>query len=112
MTGFGLMISSLGLYLRTSMVVANIFLFIGLLLCGVNFPVSYLPTWIQPISYAIPMTYGTEAARLAVSGSNVLDIGGLLVMEMIVGIAAILVGYLMFHHFEKIARAKGTMERF
>lgn len=112
MTGFGLMISSLGLYLRTSMVVANIFLFIGLLLCGVNFPVSYLPTWIQPVSYAIPMTYGTEAARMAVSGSNTLDIGWLLIAEAAVGVVAILIGYLMFHHFEKIARAKGTMERF
>ncbi|MGD1060668.1 MAG: ABC transporter permease [Methanomassiliicoccales archaeon] len=112
MTGFGLMISSLGLYLRTSMIVANIFLFIGLLLCGVNFPVSYLPTWVQPVSYAIPMTYGTEAARMAVSGSNTLDIGWLLIAEAAVGVAAILIGYLMFHHFEKIARSKGTMERF
>ncbi|HVO77230.1 MAG TPA: ABC transporter permease [Methanomassiliicoccales archaeon] len=112
MTGFGLMISSLGLYLRTSMIVANIFLFVGLLLCGVNFPVAWLPTWIQPISYAIPMTYGTAAARMAVTGSNTFDIGGLLIIEALVGFAAIVVGYLMFHHFEKIARSKGTMERF
>lgn len=37
MTGFGLMISSLGLYLRTATIIANIFLFIGLLFYGVNF---------------------------------------------------------------------------
>jgi ABC-2 type transport system permease protein len=80
MTGFGLMLSSLGLYLRTSMIIANIFLFIGLLLCGVNFPVSYLPGWVQPMSYVIPMTYGTDAARMAISGSNTLDIGGLLLL--------------------------------
>jgi len=112
MTAFGLMLSSLGLYLRTSMVIANIFLFIGLLLCGVNFPVSYLPSYLQPISYAIPMTYATEAAREAVSGSSVLSIGGLLLAELVVGIAAILVGYAMFLWFERMSKKRGTMDRY
>ncbi|MDD1767445.1 MAG: ABC transporter permease [Methanomassiliicoccales archaeon] len=112
MTGFGLMISSLGLYLRTAMVIANIFLFIGLLFCGVNFPVSYLPSWLQPVSHAIPMTYGTDAARAAVSGSSVFDISSLLLQELAVGIAALVVGYILFIVFENVARRKGTMEEF
>lgn len=112
MVGFGLMLSSLGLYLRTSMIVANIFLFAGLLLCGVNFPISYLPTWLQPVSYAIPMTYGTAAAREAVSGGGLMDIGGLLIAESIVGIVAVLIGYGLMMTFERISRSKGTLEKF
>jgi len=112
MTGFGLMLSSLGLYLRTSMIIANIFLFLGLLLCGVNFPISYLPPFLQPISYIIPMTYGTEAARMAVTGSTLSGIALILTVEAVVGFIAVLIGYAMMVRFERIAREKGSMERF
>ncbi len=112
MTGFGLMLSSLGLFLRTSMIIANVFLFIGLLVCGVNFPVSYLPAYIQPISYAIPMTYGTEAARMAVSGASLGEMSGLLGLEALVGFLVMIAGYLMFRGFEHLARSRGTLDRF
>lgn len=112
MTGFGLMLSSFGLFLRTSMIIANIFLFIGLLLCGVNFPVSYLPGFLRPLSYAIPMTYGTDAARMAVGGASLGELSGLLGLEALVGLAVMLVGYMMFRWFEHLARRKGTLDRF
>jgi ABC-2 type transport system permease protein len=112
MTGFGLMLSSVGLYLRTSMIIANIFLFIGLLFCGVNFPVSYLPSFLQPISYAIPMTYATDAARATVSGVGVFGIGTLLLEEMFVGLVITLFGYVLFRAFEYLSKSKGTMDRY
>jgi ABC-2 type transport system permease protein len=112
MTGFGLMLSSVGLYLRTSMIVANIFLFIGLLFCSVNFPVSYLPGYLQPISYCIPMTFGTDAARAAVDGSSLIGISGTVGLEIFVGLAALFVGYLMFTLFENLSRKRGTMDRY
>lgn len=112
MTGFGLMLSSLGLYLRTSMIVANIFLFLGLLVCGVNFPVSYLPAFLQPVSAAIPMTYGVAAARMSVTGSGLGGIAGLLALDALVGAVAMLVGYGLMVRFERIARKRGSLERF
>ena len=112
MTGFGLMLSSLGMYLRTSMVIANIFLFIGLLFSGVNFPVSRLPEWLQPIAYAIPLTYGTDAARAAVNGASVWEVGSLLFNMTVVGIVLVFVGYLIFRFFEWLSRRNGTMEQY
>ncbi len=112
MTGFGLMLGSLGLYLRTAMIIANIFLFLGLLVSGVNFPVTDLPGWLQPVSYAIPMTYGTTAARAAVQGSGVLDLGPLLLQEIGAGVGSIVVGYALFVGFEALARRRGTFEEF
>jgi len=112
MTGFGLMLGSVGLFMRTAMIIANVFLFIGLLVCGVNFPVSTLPLWLQPFSYAIPMTYGTMAARAAVSGSSLLGIATLLLQEAATGIGSILVGYLLFIGFEALARRRGTLEEY
>jgi ABC-2 type transport system permease protein len=112
MTGFGLMLGSVGLFMRTAMIIANIFLFIGNLLCGVNFPVSVLPAWLQPVSYAIPMTYGTTAARAAVQGANILQIAPVLMQEVGAGLASIMVGYLLFIGFEKLAIKRGTLESY
>jgi len=112
MTGFGLMLGSLGLFLRTAMIIANIFLFIGLLVCGVNFPVSVLPAWLQPISYVIPMTYGTIAARAAVQGSNLIELAPVLLSEIACGVGSVIVGYLLFVGFESLARRRGTFEEF
>lgn len=112
MTGFGLMLGSVGLFMRTAMIIANIFLFIGHLLCGVNFPVSILPTWLQPFSYAIPMTYGTTAAREAVQGSGILQLAPVLLQEIATGTGSILVGYLLFIGFEKLAIRRGKLEEY
>jgi len=112
MTGFGLMLGSVGLYMRTAMIIANIFLFIGLLVCGVNFPVTVLPTWLQPVSYAIPMTYGTMAARAAVEGSSLVLLAPVILQEIAAGAISVFVGYLLFLGFEALARRKGTFEEF
>jgi len=112
MTGFGLMLGSVGLFLRTAMIIANIFLFVGLLICGVNFPVSDLPVWLQPFSYAIPMTYGTMGARAAVQGTSVLDLTPVLLQEIGAGIGSIVVGYMLFIGFEVLARRRGTLEEY
>lgn len=110
--GFGLMLSSLGFYLRTSMVVANVFLFMGLLFCGVNFPVTMLPEFLQPIAYIFPITYATDAARLAVGGAGLGEVWSYLSAELVVMVVAILIGYAMMMAFEHLARRKGTLEMF
>ncbi|QLH75274.1 MAG: ABC transporter permease [Methanomassiliicoccales archaeon] len=112
MTCLGLLLSSIGLYLRTSLIIANIFLFIGLLFSGVNFPVSYLPDMIEPLAYLFPLTYSTDAARAAVAGSSLLEIGDLMSYMLISGAAALLLGYVIFRFFERLSRTKGTMDRF
>ena len=58
------------------------------------------------------MTYGTEAARMAVGGAALGELSGPLGAEALVGIAAMLVGYLMFRWFERLARSRGTLDRF
>ncbi len=112
MTGFGLMLGSVGLFMRTAMIIANIFLFIGLLVCGVNFPVTDLPVWLQPVSYAIPMTYGTLAARAAVNGAGIVELTPVLLQEAGAGVASILAGYVLFVGFELLARRRGTLEEY
>ncbi|MDV3244156.1 MAG: ABC transporter permease [Nitrososphaerales archaeon] len=112
MISFGLLISAVGLYMRTAMIVANIFLFITLLLSGVNFPVSVLPVWLQPVSWTIPLTYGTEALRSAISGASLLQLLPVLGWEGLDGFIVLLVGFSLFTGFETLSRRTGRFEEY
>lgn len=110
MAGFGLLIGGLSFYFREPLVFANIFLFILLIFCGINFQVQDLPQFIQPVSYAIPLTYGVSAARSAIAGASLLDIVSLLGPQLIVGSVSIALGYVFFRSFENVARKTGRIE--
>lgn len=112
MISFGLLISAVGLYMRTAMIVANIFLFITLLLSGVNFPVTVLPQWLQPASWTIPMTYGTEALRMAISGSSTAQLLPILGWEAVDGFLVLLAGFALFTGFESLSRRTGRFEEY
>ena len=112
MMSFGLLISSIGLFMRTAMIVANIFLFLTMLVSGVNFPVSSLPAWLQPVGYAIPMTYGTSAIRLAIAGGSLGKIAPLLGDEILAGAVVLVLGYMLMVGFERLARKTGRFEEY
>jgi ABC-2 type transport system permease protein len=52
-----------------------------LFLCGLFFPIERLPALLQPLSYALPLTYGADAIRGTVLGAATmplaLDLGAL-----------------------------------
>jgi ABC-2 type transport system permease protein len=110
MAGFGLLIGGLSFYFREPLIFANIFLFTLLILCGINFPVQDLPQFIQPVSYAIPLTYGVSAARSAIAGASLLEITSFLGPQLVVGSVSIALGYVFFRSFENIARKTGRIE--
>ena len=112
MISFGLLISAVGLYMRTALIVANIFLFVTLLLSGVNFPVSVLPGWLQPVSWVIPLTYGTEAVRMAIAGASFSALLPVLGWEALDGLVVLVVGYALFTGFESLSRRTGRFEEY
>jgi ABC-2 type transport system permease protein len=92
------------------MFINNTVYFLLLVFAGVNIPISSLPHWMQPISYALPMTRGIAAAREIIAGDNLKSIVPLLYGELSVGIIYILCGYLLFRWFEFQAKRRGTLE--
>jgi ABC-2 type transport system permease protein len=110
MAGFGLLIGGFSFYFRDPMILANIFTFILLIFCGVNFPVQQLPQPLQPISYAFPLTYGIDVARKAIEGATLIEISPTLGLELIVGFVSIITGYFFFQSFERVARKTGRLE--
>jgi len=112
MTGFGLMIGSVGIYLRSSTILASIILYVGILFCGIDFPVAYLPDVLRPISYCLPLTYGADALREAASGGTVIDILPDLLAIVTIGVIMLAVAYALLRRFERMARKKGTLDMF
>ena len=112
MVGFGLLLGGVALYLRTSIILGNIFLFIGLLLSGINFPLSSLPLPLQWAGDALPLTWGVAAIRAALSGES---IGALAPLWGAVTISAVLSFGLaigLWAYFERRALTTGSIARF
>ncbi|MGB6500255.1 MAG: ABC transporter permease [Thermoplasmata archaeon] len=112
MVGFGLLLGGIALYLRTSIILGNIFLFVGLLLSGVNFPVSQLPVPLQYVGDALPLTWGLKAIRVAISGGS---LGNLAWLWAAVAIAAGITfgaSIALWKIFEQRALSTGSIARF
>lgn len=52
---------------------SNFFRFPMLFLCGLFIPISSLPAFLRPVSYCLPLTYGTDILKGAIIGTNTLS---------------------------------------
>lgn len=53
---------------------SNFFRFPMIFLCGLFFPIDSLPSVLRPLSYILPLTYGVDILRGAITGENVMSI--------------------------------------
>lgn len=53
---------------------SNFIRFPMIFLCGLFFPVSALPVFLRPLSYALPLTYGADLLRRVFTGSSDLPV--------------------------------------
>jgi ABC-2 type transport system permease protein len=112
MVGFGLLLGGVALYLRTSIILGNIFLFLGLLLSGANFPLSNLPLPLQWIGDLLPLTWGIAAVRAGLNGA---PLSQLLPLWGLVGVCALVSFGLaigLWDTFERRALSTGSIARF
>ena len=112
MVGFGLLLGGVALYLRTSIILGNIFLFVGLLLSGVNFPLSQLPTPLQWAGDALPLTWGLAAIRAAVGGSALPHLELLWGAVALAGALSFGAAISLWEVFERRALSTGSIARF
>jgi ABC-2 type transport system permease protein len=51
---------------------SNFFRFPMIFLCGLFYPIDALPVFLQPLSYALPLTYGADMLHGAVQGGHMM----------------------------------------
>ena len=107
---FGLLISSLGLLTRDLNLILNI-ASMGLLgLTGANFPITYMPKWLQGISQLTPLTRSIEVCRALQNGVPLSSNVHLLIGEFLVGLGILCIGFIVFTFIERLAIKKGVLE--
>jgi ABC-2 type transport system permease protein len=109
-TGLGLINAALGLRVRETAVLSNIFFGLLLVFCGVNVPLSDLPHWMATIGRGLPLTHGIEASRRLADGASLGAVGGTVATEAAIGLAYSAVSYLLLRFFEFESRRRATLE--
>ncbi|AOT70572.1 ABC transporter permease [Geosporobacter ferrireducens] len=110
MSGLGLLIGSFGLALREVNLLSNLIYYILLVCCGVNFPVTSLPSLIQKFAYILPLTHGLEAIRKVMIGYDFQQIKILLVEEFFIGTIYLILGYIFFRILELNSKHAGSID--
>lgn len=83
-----------------------------LLVCGVYYPVTALPAWLQPGAWASPAYWALNAQRKAfLEGTPIWELGPELLGLLITGAVFIPVGYLTFAWGERYAKRVGLLKR-
>jgi ABC-2 type transport system permease protein len=109
-SGLGLLMGCISLVTTNVMFVNNSVYFMLLIFSGANIPLANLPSWMQSISWALPLTRGIASARLLVSGASFAQVAPLLLGEFLLGLVYVTLGYILFRWFERQAKAHGSLE--
>lgn len=109
-TAIGALQGAISLRLRDGLFGANLIMMAILLFCGVNIPLADLPGWMQVIGNLLPFTHGLEAVRQAADGAGIGQVGGLIAVEMLIGVAYAVVAFGLFSYLEMSARANATLD--
>jgi ABC-2 type transport system permease protein len=90
------------------------------LLCGAIFPLDVLPAWLQPLGFALPLTYWLESLRRAILGPEAsraispglagLGDGALLLILLGATLASGVISIYFFRWSEHRAREKGLID--
>ena len=86
--GFGFVVSGIAKSESTIPPISNIITLPQFLLSGTFFSIDAFPTWLQPISRALPLTYLNDAMRkVAFEGAGLWDVRSQMLIMLIWGIA-------------------------
>ena len=70
----GLMIAVSAKQVFEAQTFSNFFRFPMLFLCGLFVPIENLPAFFRPISFCLPLTYGTDILNGAMAGNNIMSV--------------------------------------
>jgi ABC-2 type transport system permease protein len=109
-TAIGALQGAISLRLRDGLFGANLIMMGILLFCGVNIPLAELPGWMQVVGNVLPFTHGLDAVRQAADGAGLGQVGGLIGLEVLIGVVYAVVAFGLFSLLERSARRNATLD--
>jgi ABC-2 type transport system permease protein len=109
-SAIGAVQGGISLRLRDGLFGANLLVFLFLLFCGVNIPLDALPPWMQAVSQVLPFTHGLEAVRQAIDGATLAEVGNLIGIEFLIGMAYAIAAFFLFRWLERGSYRNATLD--
>jgi ABC-2 type transport system permease protein len=108
--GFGFMFAAVVMVMREANTLTDVGSFLVQIFSGADFPVTVLPKWLLPIALALPLTYGFDAIRGVLIGTNtLLPIILEYIVMLVFMVVMIAIGLLAFRRLERYVRQRGTL---
>ncbi len=107
---FGWLIGAIFLPLRWGFMICNWLAYLMMILCGVNFPLSALPPFVQTIGSLLPVTHGLLAVRAVIDGAPYSTVLPLIGKELLVAVIYGAVAWIAFGVRLRVTREKGSFE--
>ena len=111
--GFGIIFAGVTLLVKESNALINMLQPIIYLFCGIFFPVTSLPIFMQYISWCIPLTYSIMAVQeVVVFGATLSQVLNYVFILIGLTVFYFILGYLILCRIENIARRRGVLQTF
>lgn len=111
--GFGMLFASLILWAKEANAAVNVARGAMMILCGITFPITIMPEWMQFLAKGLPFTYGIAACRqVMINGEGMGNAGYNIGMCLLEGSILIALGVFAFKCTEKKVKNSGSLERF
>jgi len=108
--GFGLVVASLTLKIKSYNTVSNLIFFGYMILTGALFPVTVIPTPFRYICMAIPFTYFIDLIRhAALATPTILPAATEYLIAIALAVSMLFVGFFVFNKIEEDARKRGSI---
>lgn len=108
--GLGFFIGAVAYVVLDAVFLANVVMFMLLLLTGANVPLGDLPPPVRALGEALPLTHTIAAARLYAAGADPAVGAPLLLSDVLLGGIWAVGGFGLFRVLELQARRRGTLE--
>jgi ABC-2 type transport system permease protein len=109
-TAIGALQGAISLRLRDGLFGANLLVMAFLVFCGVNIPLETLPGWMQAVGNVLPFTHGLAAVRQAADGAGLDRVGGLIAVELLIGVIYAALAFGLFRFLERSSRRNATLD--
>lgn len=109
---FGIFLSTFGLFSDNIQLILNTAYTLLLIFTGVNFPLEYLPDFLQKIVHLLPMTNSLQGIQLILSRGEIGKGISFVTGEFLVGIGYFILSIISIKYVGKIALKSNTLELF
>ena len=108
--GFGFAFAAIVMLIREANTLVDLSSFLVQIFSGSNFPVNALPRFLLPIALALPLTYGLDAVRSYLIGTNtIVPIKLELLLLLVFMFVMLWIGVTTFRSLERRVRTLGTL---